>query len=104
MNEIRTRIVVGPDHRIVGTGPVALPPGEHEVTITLAAEAARTRAERPFDLAAFPSHGLGALAGRGQPAAGTYLRRRGPMSFPNPNLPGSGQKADPRLPSAGRPI
>lgn len=59
MNEIRTRIVVGPDHRIVGTTPVELPPGEHEVTITLAPEALRTKAAHPFDLDSLPSHDMG---------------------------------------------
>ena len=33
MTEIRTRIRVGLDHRISGTAPAAVPPGEHEVTI-----------------------------------------------------------------------
>ncbi|MDA8048439.1 MAG: hypothetical protein M0002_00215 [Rhodospirillales bacterium] len=37
MNEIRTRIWVGPDHRITGTAPADVPPGEHEVTINLVA-------------------------------------------------------------------
>jgi hypothetical protein len=32
MAENRTRVMVGPDHGISGTAPVALPPGEHEVT------------------------------------------------------------------------
>jgi len=59
MNEIRTRILVGPDHRMTGTGPVALPPGEHDVTIALAAAPVRTRAEPPFELAMLPSHDLG---------------------------------------------
>jgi hypothetical protein len=35
MAEIRTRVLVGPDHRISGTAPAAVPPGEHEVTITV---------------------------------------------------------------------
>lgn len=59
MNEVRTRILVGPDHRITGTAPVGLPPGEHEVTITLAAGPVRIKAERPFDVATLPSHNLG---------------------------------------------
>ena len=36
MTEIRTRVTVGPDRRISGTAPADVPPGEHEVTITLA--------------------------------------------------------------------
>jgi len=34
MTEIRTRVLIGPDHRISGTAPATVPPGEHEVTIT----------------------------------------------------------------------
>jgi hypothetical protein len=33
MNEIRTRIQVGPDHAISGTAPAEVPAGEHEVII-----------------------------------------------------------------------
>ncbi len=36
MNEIRTRIQVSPDHRISGVAPAEVPPGEHEVTISIA--------------------------------------------------------------------
>jgi hypothetical protein len=35
MTEIRTRVLVGPDHRISGTAPAAVPRDEHEVAITL---------------------------------------------------------------------
>jgi hypothetical protein len=35
MAENRTRVMVGPDHSISGTAPVAVPLGEYEVTITL---------------------------------------------------------------------
>lgn len=37
MNQIRTRILVGPDHRITGTAPEGVPPGEHEVMLTVLA-------------------------------------------------------------------
>ena len=33
MNEIRTRVTVGPDHRISRTAPAEVPAGEHEVII-----------------------------------------------------------------------
>jgi hypothetical protein len=36
MAENRIRVMVGPDHSISGTAPVAVPPGEHEVTINVA--------------------------------------------------------------------
>jgi hypothetical protein len=36
MTDIRTRIRVDPDHRISGTAPAAVPPGEHEVMIAVA--------------------------------------------------------------------
>ena len=35
MNQIRARILVGSDHRITGTAPESVPPGEHEVTLTV---------------------------------------------------------------------
>jgi hypothetical protein len=35
MTDIRVRIRVGTDHCISGTAPAAVPPGEHEVTITV---------------------------------------------------------------------
>ena len=37
MNDIRARIRVGPDHRISGTAPLAVPPGEHDAVISLRA-------------------------------------------------------------------
>jgi hypothetical protein len=51
MNEIRTRIRVGPDHRISGTAPAEVPPGEHEVTISVPPSSAK-----PFRLADLPLH------------------------------------------------
>jgi hypothetical protein len=35
MTDIRARIRVDPDHRISGTAPAAVPPGEHPATITV---------------------------------------------------------------------
>ena len=53
MTDIRTRIQVAPDHRITGIAPSAVPPGEHEATISV------TRAERPRKrarIAHLPTH------------------------------------------------
>jgi hypothetical protein len=52
MGKIRTRIRVGKDRRISGTAPSAVPPGEHEVTISL------TTGQPPkkFRLADMPTH------------------------------------------------
>jgi hypothetical protein len=47
MNEVRTRVVVGPDHSISGTAPAEVPAGEHEVTVTLADRQAGEPAARP---------------------------------------------------------
>lgn len=58
MTEIRARIFVGPDHRITGTAPAAVPPGEHEVTIDVAAVPVRQR-PAPFNVDALPIHDLG---------------------------------------------
>ena len=44
MTEIRTRVLVGSDHRITGTAPAVVPAGEHEVTIIVALPANRERA------------------------------------------------------------
>jgi hypothetical protein len=35
MGEVRARVIVGLDHRISGMAPADVPPGEHEVTITV---------------------------------------------------------------------
>ena len=59
MTEIRTRVVVGPDHRISGTAPNAVPPGEHEVTITVPPPSTRRNPCEAFDVDALPSHDLG---------------------------------------------
>lgn len=60
MNEIRTRVVVGPDHRISGTAPTEVPAGEHEVTITLSKPLPLEQALRPLDPTDLPRHDLGA--------------------------------------------
>jgi hypothetical protein len=52
MNEIRTRVLVGPDHRISGTAPEEVPPGEHEVVITVV----RRPDPKRFRLADMPVH------------------------------------------------
>ena len=52
MNQIRTRILVGPDHTITGTAPDDLPAErEHEAIITLA-----PRPVKRFRLADMPIH------------------------------------------------
>lgn len=50
MNEIRTRIQVGPDHAITGVAPPEVPPGEHLVTITVAAPPIAQKPARVGDL------------------------------------------------------
>ncbi len=52
MTDIRGRIRVDPDHRIFGTAPAAVPPGEHEVTISIARP---QRAEKRPRIAKSPS-------------------------------------------------
>jgi hypothetical protein len=59
MNEIRTRVVVGPDHRISGTAPAEVPAGEHEVTITLTQRPAEQQDTRPLVPTDLPRHDLG---------------------------------------------
>jgi hypothetical protein len=52
MNEIRTRVLVGPDHRISGTAPEDVPPGEHDAIITVVS----TPGSKRFRLADTPVH------------------------------------------------
>jgi len=59
MTEIRTRVLVSQDHRISGTAPPAVPPGEHEVTITVPSPLSQQRPDEPFDIDALPTHDLG---------------------------------------------
>jgi hypothetical protein len=59
VTEIRTRVLVGPDHRISGTAPAIVPPGEHEATITLAPLPIRQYPAQPFDVDTLPTHDLG---------------------------------------------
>jgi hypothetical protein len=52
MNEIRIRVLVGPDHRISGTAPEEVPPGKHAAVITIVA----TPEPKHFRLADMPVH------------------------------------------------
>ncbi|HZU91938.1 MAG TPA: hypothetical protein VE993_21980 [Stellaceae bacterium] len=53
MTQIRTRIRVGRDRRISGIAPAAVPPGDHEVTITIAPS---QRPEQRSRIADLPLH------------------------------------------------
>ncbi len=55
MTEIRTRIRVAPDHRISGTAPSAVPPGEHEATISIARPG---RPQKRTGIADLPTHDI----------------------------------------------
>jgi hypothetical protein len=59
MNEVRTRIRVGPDHRISGVAPPDVPPGEHEVTIALAPSPTLATPAKKFRIEDLPKHDLG---------------------------------------------
>jgi hypothetical protein len=50
MNEIRTRIQVGPDHTITGVAPPDVPPGEHVATITISPPPIPEKPSRVGDL------------------------------------------------------
>lgn len=52
MNQIRTRIWVGPDHTISGTVPDDVPAGEHDAVITIVPRPAAKR----FHLTDMPRH------------------------------------------------
>ena len=55
MTDIRTRIRVAPDHRISGIAPSAVPPGDHEVTISIAQPGRPQKRTRIADL---PTHDI----------------------------------------------
>jgi len=59
MQDVRTRIRVNADHTITGVAPADVPPGEHEVTITLIPPPSRKPTRRPFTVKDLPSHDLG---------------------------------------------
>jgi hypothetical protein len=59
MNEIRTRVTVGPDHRISRTAPAEVPAGEHEVIINLPDHSPNERPTRQIDPTDLPKHDLG---------------------------------------------
>ncbi len=59
MNKIRTRIQVGKDHRIAGTAPDEVPPGEHDVVINVHGSASSALGQRPVEDKDLPRHDLG---------------------------------------------
>ena len=59
ITQIHARIQVGPDHRISGVAPPNVPPGEHEITITLVPSAARQQPTKKFSVEDLPRHDLG---------------------------------------------
>ena len=59
MQDVKTRILVDADHKISGVAPPDVPPGEHEVTITVAPTLARQPASKPFDVNDLPTVDLG---------------------------------------------
>ena len=59
MDEVRTRIRVAPDHSISGVAPPDVPPGEHEVLITVTPTQTRRKPPKPFNVDDLPTHDLG---------------------------------------------
>jgi hypothetical protein len=59
MQEVRTRIRVAADHTITGTAPPDVPPGEHEITITVSPGLIRREPEKPFNVDDLPTVDLG---------------------------------------------
>jgi hypothetical protein len=58
MSDIRARVRVSADHRITGIAPTAVPPGEHEVTISVTAFTTPTTGKH-FDINNLPTLDLG---------------------------------------------
>ena len=59
MSDVRARIWVDADHMITGIAPPDVPPGEHEVTITVKPRSGVPLTTKPFDVNALPVHDLG---------------------------------------------
>ena len=59
MSDIRARIRVGADRTISGIAPPQVPPGDHVITITVAAGLVRRKPHKPFDIGKFPVVDLG---------------------------------------------
>ena len=59
MSDVRARIHVDLDHTITGIAPPDVPPGEHEVTITVAPSPVREPPSKPFDVNNLPTVDLG---------------------------------------------
>jgi hypothetical protein len=57
MEEIRTRIQVGPDHTITGIAPPDVPPGEHVATITITISTPQIP-QKPTRVADLPVHDI----------------------------------------------
>lgn len=58
MTQIHARIRVDPDHRITGVAPADVPPGEHEVTITIVPLPGRQLPTKKFAIEDLPKHDL----------------------------------------------
>lgn len=58
MTQIHARIRVDPDHRITGVAPADVPPGEHEVTITIVPLTGRQLPTKKFAIEDLPKHDL----------------------------------------------
>lgn len=60
MHEVRSRIRVGADHAITGMAPPDVPPGEHEVMITVWPPPVHPEPEKkPFNVDDLPTVDLG---------------------------------------------
>ena len=62
MNEIRTRIQVGPDQMITGIAPPDVPPGEHIATITISAPPTPEKPCRVADLRVHDTPWIGRIS------------------------------------------
>ena len=59
MSDVRARIRVDADHAITGIAPSEVPPGDHEVTISVKLRPTVQLPSKPFDVNALPVHDLG---------------------------------------------
>jgi hypothetical protein len=86
MTEIRTRVLVGPDHRISGTAPAGVPPGEHEVAIIVTLPPTYQRPPRTVRCRRSANSRPRTLARGAEPAPRGSVRRRRTVSFVDTNV------------------
>src|SRR4029077_8768432 len=86
MHELRARIHVNADRVITGVAPPEVPPGEHEVTITVTPSHVRRRPGKRLNVNDLPEHDLGPWPEALSLRRAGFVRRRRTVSFVDTNV------------------